>query len=591
MANREEQSGVYRPPWAAMIATLIAMAALFLRDGERGYIGLPILAAIILASRVIPLRLPNHRIVLWTIRIVLFTIIVLTNERQYGGVRMWYVKHEYTDLAGYLCAAELAIQCWRRRRGSPQGEMMLLSAVIFTSATNTFQRDFKHYWAPPIGYLTPLYILWLALAFREFRLRLDRTQRRGRGWFPPGLRWTALVMALCIGDLTSGALEVYGEWVSRQTIDWLMKHTTSESTGSSPAPRLNALNIEPSPVRVLRLEGLSGDAHLRGMSFDTYADRAWRPTLDERDFQAVSLAALLPSAQGKRVVITRLLDDYDLLFAPLDCAGIAPMEGATVRWDPQRGSVLRSPLPANVTPYVYEVVVVNALDHQGPLCDKDAKERSRCLEVPDEIRAKLGEMAKEIANQPDPRRKAMAVQNYLQTNHRYSLNMDLGTGDPIVEFIVGKKAGHCQYFASAAVMLLRCADVPARYVSGYYAHERAGADVVITRQRDAHAWTEYWDGAGWVTLDATPCQRSAGSGFRARELLAQELGTDFGYGLRRSTMDRRAQLDADEFGLWRDDPAGGADPVVATVSQATTEQAADPRICLPAGSGGAGAAV
>jgi len=48
-------------------------------------------------------------------------------------------------------------------------------------------------------------------------------------------------------------------------------------------------------------------------------------------------------------------------------------------------------------------------------------------------------------------------------------------------------------------------NVPARYVTGYFAHESPEPSVSIVRQRDAHAWAEVWiDGEGWTTFDATP---------------------------------------------------------------------------------------
>jgi hypothetical protein len=93
----------------------------------------------------------------------------------------------------------------------------------------------------------------------------------------------------------------------------------------------------------------------------------------------------------------------------------------------------------------------------------------------------------------------------LRANHEYSLTTDPGRADPVSDFLLTKKAAHCEYFASAAVMLLRCVDVPARYVTGFYAHESAGSSARTIRQQDAHAWAEAWiDGVGWVTVDATP---------------------------------------------------------------------------------------
>ncbi|HEY7087587.1 MAG TPA: transglutaminase-like domain-containing protein, partial [Tepidisphaeraceae bacterium] len=77
-------------------------------------------------------------------------------------------------------------------------------------------------------------------------------------------------------------------------------------------------------------------------------------------------------------------------------------------------------------------------------------------------------------------------------------------GDPLSDFILNHRAAHCQYFASALVVMARAIGVPARFVTGYYAHEAYGAEQTVVRQRDAHAWAECWiDGLGWITLDAT----------------------------------------------------------------------------------------
>ena len=60
-------------------------------------------------------------------------------------------------------------------------------------------------------------------------------------------------------------------------------------------------------------------------------------------------------------------------------------------------------------------------------------------------------------------------------------------------------------FGSAVVVMSRAAGVPARFVTGYYAHERSGKNELTVRQRNAHAWAECWiDGIGWITVDATP---------------------------------------------------------------------------------------
>jgi hypothetical protein len=89
-----------------------------------------------------------------------------------------------------------------------------------------------------------------------------------------------------------------------------------------------------------------------------------------------------------------------------------------------------------------------------------------------------------------------------QPNPPYEPKLSPLTGRdmPVVEFLEDIKAGHCEYFASAGVLLLRSAGVPARYVTGFVCRERgAGRDHWISRRKDAHAWVEMFvAGKGWL---------------------------------------------------------------------------------------------
>ena len=62
--------------------------------------------------------------------------------------------------------------------------------------------------------------------------------------------------------------------------------------------------------------------------------------------------------------------------------------------------------------------------------------------------------------------------------------------------------GVCQDFAHAAIAVLRCSGVPARYVSGYL-HPKAEAAIGETVSGESHAWIEAWDGDTWVAHDPT----------------------------------------------------------------------------------------
>jgi hypothetical protein len=77
---------------------------------------------------------------------------------------------------------------------------------------------------------------------------------------------------------------------------------------------------------------------------------------------------------------------------------------------------------------------------------------------------------------------------------------------PIEAFLTRTHKGHCEYFATACVLLLRAQNIPARVATGFYASDwNPQSQSFTVRQCDAHAWAEVWlDGYGWLTLDPTP---------------------------------------------------------------------------------------
>lgn len=76
---------------------------------------------------------------------------------------------------------------------------------------------------------------------------------------------------------------------------------------------------------------------------------------------------------------------------------------------------------------------------------------------------------------------------------------------PMERFLFLTKEGHCEWFASSSVVLLRMAGVPARLVSGFRIAKGPVGGVLTITTNDAHAWVEYWsDTKGWTALDPTP---------------------------------------------------------------------------------------
>ncbi|MCC7336279.1 MAG: DUF3488 domain-containing protein [Pirellulaceae bacterium] len=120
------------------------------------------------------------------------------------------------------------------------------------------------------------------------------------------------------------------------------------------------------------------------------------------------------------------------------------------------------------------------------------------------------------------------------TNSDFTYTLDLRPPidpemDPIEDFLINQRRGHCQYFASAMVMMLRQSNIPSRIVVGYKPREfnKLGKYYSV-KQNDAHAWVEalitrseldgteleHWatdSESYWVRFDPTPESADDGS--------------------------------------------------------------------------------
>lgn len=87
----------------------------------------------------------------------------------------------------------------------------------------------------------------------------------------------------------------------------------------------------------------------------------------------------------------------------------------------------------------------------------------------------------------------------------YSLKPPLLGENSVDDFLFVSRRGFCEHYASAFVVLMRAAGIPARVVTGYQGGERNPlGDYWIVRQRDAHAWAEVWlENQGWTRVDPT----------------------------------------------------------------------------------------
>jgi hypothetical protein len=106
----------------------------------------------------------------------------------------------------------------------------------------------------------------------------------------------------------------------------------------------------------------------------------------------------------------------------------------------------------------------------------------------------------------NPEDAAGAIESVLR---KWTYELDLQPRGPnaVEDFVLNRRTGHCQTFATAMALLLREVGVPTRFVTGFLGGEiGAFGRYVLVRGQNVHAWVEVWCGEarGWVTFDPTP---------------------------------------------------------------------------------------
>src|SRR5262249_16623539 len=129
-------------------------------------------------------------------------------------------------------------------------------------------------------------------------------------------------------------------------------------------------------------------------------------------------------------------------------------------------------------------------------------------QIPRNLDTRIVHLAREkTKNEQNAYDKARAIESYLKSNFRYTLDLKPANVDPLAEFLFDLKEGHCEYFATAMVIMLRSLNIPARIVNGFQMGEYNELNNYYTvRESDAHSWVEVYfpHNDAWIEFDPTP---------------------------------------------------------------------------------------
>ena len=382
----------------------------------------------------------------------------------------------------------VAARAWIDR---PEGTTRIDAALSLTSLLATgAARSGRAYLACVVLFLCALVIQQRSR--NPHRLPLSAVSPRTR-WLAAALASTAIassVLAAFAAQVANGQI--------RKRLEHAFETSYEESVGFSDSVRLGGLApLLQSDAVVLRVKGPPVE-RLRGVALDEYGGGRWTKA-DVEALQRIDVPRVRPD--GADVVEVRTIEPTrDYLFLPLEARGVATSEGA-VLVDSMGGA--RSVSTGTPPDVWFRTGPRDALRVAAP--------RVADLLMPRRLRAPLTAIAKEwAASARTPEEALVALEAHLLEGYAYSLDRPPPTAlDPILAFLTTSRKGHCEYFASAFVLLARSLGIPARIVLGYRVGERNPYwSHYVVRKKNAHAWAEAFVRAGgdgtWTTYDPTP---------------------------------------------------------------------------------------
>ena len=268
---------------------------------------------------------------------------------------------------------------------------------------------------------------------------------------------------------------------------------------------------------VIRLEPKDGSrapALLREASYRTWKGQVWYSELGSDNLENIfesphTTWVLLPGkTNGAALNIACYLPDQ---------GGLLPLPTGTGRLENLSAWVVRKSALGMVLAEGPGLVIFDALYEPGPTIDSPPDGKLDIYVPPKEIPA-LDQVIQELQlKQQSWHRVLQTLSEFFQDKDRFSYSSWQGTegvrgtnATPLARFLLRTRRGHCEYFATATVLLLRQLGIPARYAVGYAVHEASGRQYVV-RQHDAHAWCLVWNPTAktWQDFDTTPASWAA----------------------------------------------------------------------------------
>ncbi len=310
----------------------------------------------------------------------------------------------------------------------------------------------------------------------------------------PVIIWIGvIVLATGLSLQGQDKLRILHSLISNQAVEWMLEWQTDPFKSMTSIGDIGSLKLSD---RIEFRAKAEEPLLLMQASYDRYIGQSWLATL--RVFnEEPNYSPAEKQVELKHLEIFQALKRTTILALPAGTVNITGLEGATLHYSPL-GAVKLTEAPGFIN---YQI------DYTG-LQVNEVHEFD--LQIPPQHQAWIATIKQDLKlERHTPTAIYQAIEQYFQEHYYYSLFLgkESNPDKALIDFILRRKAGHCEYFAVASVFLLRSYGIPARLANGYAMREyNASAQMYIVRRRHAHAWAIANINGYWQAVDSTPAQ-------------------------------------------------------------------------------------
>lgn len=540
MIQRQKKDHIYVLASAAMV---LPAAFLFFVVSDLPHIFIITLIGFILSLSISPTIKYSDRSIIYSVLIalilaVVFNMIFPMKQERFFSIAKLFMSQVTVPLILYLAAIATFYESTPYTLGFNSAFSIIVIMLAGDFSQNIQMNDNSLFAFLIEGEKFKTFFLTVAVtnalamlfAFTLAQKSLFHKKIKGHEWFKKAVTATAILAASLIAAGLFTLLNTYRNDI-RKLEQYLGSFRRFRHFGGSRVlfgreidlnRTINSDLRKNSKQIMIRVVGKTPPGYLRGRAYQFYNNGKWRESLDIAESMKfkINVENLAINAFFFEKDPGRAGEKFEI-FTTTDCiTSYLFYPGNTQRFElvADRLSYTKN---GNLTPKSWEkdggyTTYVANIDQTSPFHGPVDIPMMDYLQIPKDLAETVNNTANKIAinfpktsfEQTD-RKITDLVISYFYDNYKYTLDPEGPEKDidPVEHFITKTQKGHCELFATSAVLLLRHFGIPSRYVTGFICDESHPSNqYYVARLGNAHAWCEAYlrDEKRWVLIEPTP---------------------------------------------------------------------------------------